>query len=287
MTDPATQRRRIVRFYRWLDRLAWMTTTRAQSGNQAQPVHRALRDPDGGPPSTETIHRLLLRDLPLPPTPRVLDAGCGYGATALALQPQTGGTWHGITISPIQVQRATAEAAARGLSNAVTFAEQSYDDPLPGPFDLAIAIESLIHSTDPAASIANIAASLAPGGWLVIVDDMPEPALTPRDQADLATFQRMWRCPVAPPAPAWRAALAAAGLTLAHESDLTPLVLNRPEAELAAPLARQRRRAAWLAPFGLALREQADIGGMTLELLQGRGAMRYRLLAARRPLGVR
>jgi hypothetical protein len=92
----------------------------------------------------------------------------------------------------------------------------------------------------------------------------------------------MWRCPVAPPAPAWRAALTAAGLTLAHETDLTPLVLYRPEAELAAPLARQRRRAAWLAPLGLALREQADIGGMTLELLQGRGAMRYRLLAASR-----
>jgi SAM-dependent methyltransferase len=276
------QRRRIARYYRWLDRLTWMTETRRQTGNEAQPVHRALRDPDGGPASAAVVHRLMLDGLALPAAPRVLDAGCGYGATSIELAPRLGGSWLGVTLSPVQAARGTAEAAKRGLGERVRFAVQSYDDALPGPFDLAIAIESLIHSVDPAASIANIAASLAPGGHLVVVDDMPEPGLEPQDAADLALFRRMWRCPVAPEVGAWRAAMAAAGLAIVAERDLTALQLLRPPEDLAAPLARQRRRAFWLGLVGGGLREQADIGGMTLELLHGRGAVRYRLMVGRR-----
>lgn len=274
--------RRIARYYAWLDRLTQLTVMRSESGSQAQPIHRALRDPAGGPPSPTIIHRLILEAAALPESPRVLDAGCGYGATAFDLQPETGGTWLGITLSPIQVQRATAEAARRKLSRQLRFALQSYDAPLAGPFDLIIAIESLIHSTSPTASIANLAAHLAPGGQLVIVDDMPEPGLSTEDEADLALFKRMWRCPVAPPAPEWRTALTDAGLTLTHEQDLTPLILLGNPEELRAIRARQQRRAFWLGLVGGGLREQADIGGRTLELLHLKGAVRYRLLSARK-----
>ena len=274
--------RRIARYYAFLDRLTQLHVMRSESGSQAQPIHRALKDPDGGPPSPGVIHRLILEAAPVPENPRILDAGCGYGATAFDLQPQTGGTWLGITLSPIQVQRATAEAARRNLSAQLRFALQSYDAPLPGPFDLIIAIESLIHSTNPAASIANLAAHLAPGGHMVIVDDMPEPNLSPADESDLALFKRMWRCPVAPPAPAWRSALATAGLTLTQEQDLTSLILLGNPEELRAIRARQQRRAFWLGLIGQGLREQADIGGRTLELLHLSGAVRYRLIAARK-----
>ncbi len=282
-----THATRIARYYAFLDRLTQLNVMRSESGSQAQPIHRALRDPrspeeGGGPPSPTIIHRLIREAATLPEAPRVLDAGCGYGATAFDLQPQTGGTWLGITLSPIQVQRATAEAARRGMANHLRFALQSYDDSLPGPFDLIIAIESLIHSTNPAASIANLAAHLAPGGQLVIVDDMPEPGLSPQDEADLTLFKRMWRCPVAPPAPEWRGALTGAGLTLTHEQDLTSLILLGNPADLRATRARQQRRAFWLGLIGQGLREQADIGGRTLELLHLKGAVRYRLIAARR-----
>jgi SAM-dependent methyltransferase len=277
-----THATRIARYYAFLDRLTQLNVMRSESGSQAQPIHRALRDPAGGPPSPTIIHRLIREAATLPEAPRVLDAGCGYGATAFDLQPQTGGTWLGITLSPIQVQRATAEAARRGVANHLRFALQSYDDSLPGPFDLIIAIESLIHSTNPAASIANLATHLAPGGQLVIVDDMPEPGLSPQDEADLTLFKRMWRCPVAPPAPEWRSALTGAGLTLTHEQDLTSLILLGNPEDLRAIRARQQRRAFWLGLIGQGLREQADIGGRTLELLHLKGAVRYRLIAARR-----
>ncbi len=273
---------RIARYYAFLDRLTQLNVMRSESGSQAQPIHRALRDPEGGPPSPAVIHRLILDSVALPEAPRVLDAGCGYGASAFDLQPRTGGTWLGITLSPIQVQRATTEAERRGMANHLRFAVQSYDAPLPGPFDLVIAIESLIHSTNPAASIANLAAHLAPGGHLVVVDDMPEPGLSAEDTADLELFKRMWRCPVAPPAPDWRAAITGAGLTLTGEQDLTPLILLGNPEDLRAIRARQQRRAFWLGLIGQGLREQAEVGGRTLELLHLGGAVRYRLMAARK-----
>jgi hypothetical protein len=92
----------------------------------------------------------------------------------------------------------------------------------------------------------------------------------------------MWRCPVAPPAPAGRTALTTAGLTLTHEQDLTPLILLGNPEDLRAIRAKQQRRAFWLGLIGQGLREQADIGGRTLELLHLKGAVRYRLLAARK-----
>jgi SAM-dependent methyltransferase len=282
-----SQSRRIAHYYAWLDRFAPLRAAREATGSETQAIHRALRDPEGGAPGPTVIHRLMLEGVALPADPRVLDAGCGYGATAFDLQPKIGGNWLGITVSPIQVRRATLEATRRDLGGALQFECLSYDDPLPGSFDLVIAIESLIHATDPARSIANLAAHLGAGGHLVIVDDMPEPALPPGLEAELALFKRMWRCPVAPPAVAWRAAIAAAGLELVRERDLTDLILlGRPD-ELLALRARLQRRAFWLGLVGRNVREQADIGGRTLELLQLRGAVRYRLMVARKGRGDR
>ncbi len=283
-TAEDRQRRRVARYYRWLDRLAFLRRLRGESGSAAQPVHRQLKDPTGGPPSAMLVHRMMLEGLELPPYPRVLDAGCGYGATALDLIPVIGGEWLGVTLSAVQAQRGQAEAERRGLGNQLGFALQSYDDPLPGGFDLAIGIESLIHSADPTRSIGNLARALRPGGWLVMVDDMPEPDLPAATAAELALFKRMWRCPVAPTRDGWVAAMQAGGLALQREVDLTPLTLPRPAAALVAPLARQRRRAWWLGWLGLGVREEADIGGMTLEGLLREGAVRYRLLVARKPV---
>ncbi len=276
------QRRRVVRYYRWLDRLEAMRNHRREQDNQAQPVHRALRDPAGGPTSPMLVHRLMLEGLDLPAEPRVLDAGCGYGATALDLLPQMGGQWLGVTLSEVQARRGRLEAERRGLTERFSIAVQSYDDPLPGEFDLVVGIESLIHSADPARTMANLAGALRPGGHMVMVDDMPEENLPADAMRDVAVFKRMWRCPVAPSRQGWLGHMAAAGLELVREADLTELTLARSAEELAAPLARQRRRAFWLGLLGRGLREEADIGGMTLETLLRRGAVRYRVLAARK-----
>lgn len=288
--DKTTQRHRrdVARYYRWLDRLEWFRVARGEAGHGAHPVHRALRDPEApdAPASPFLVHRLMLQGLDLPPEPAVLDAGCGYGATAFDLLPAIGGTWLGLTLSEVQARRGMEEAARRGLADRVRFRVASYDVPVPeaGRFDLVIGIESLIHSPDPAHTIATLAAALRPGGHLVMVDDMPEPRLAPPLARDLALFARMWRCPVAPGREGWVAAMRAAGLVPVAERDLTPLTIPRPPEALALPFARARRRVRWLAPLGLGLRCQADLGGMALERLLHAGAVRYRLLAARKPL---
>jgi SAM-dependent methyltransferase len=282
-TASERQARRVARYYRWLDGLSFFRERRAE-GEEAHPVHRALTDPEGGPPSPLVTHRLMLEGLALPPAPRVLDAGCGYGATMLDLAPRLGGEWTGLTLSEAQRARGAAAIARAGLSGRVRILLRSYDDPPEGPFDLILGIESLIHSADPAATVAGLARVLAPGGHLVIVDDMPEEALGPEAAARLAQFQRFWRCPVTPTRAGWLAALAAAGLEPVRERDLTPLLRARPRGETAARLAALNtpwRRL--LRALGLGVRAEAEIGGIQLETLQTEGDLRYRLLVARKP----
>jgi SAM-dependent methyltransferase len=282
-TAQARQARRVARYYRWLDGLSWFHERRGEAGHGALPVHRALADPNGGAPSPFVIHRLMLEGLDLPAAPRALDAGCGYGATMLDLAPQRGGDWTGLTLSPVQAARGAAEIAARGLADRVRILVRSYDAPVEGRFDLAYGIESLIHSADPTRTVANLAAALAPGGHLVIVDDMPEENLPEEAAARLARFRRFWRCPVAPTRQGWIAACRAAGLEPVMERDLNPLLQVRGMAELAPRLEALERRARIPRLLGFGLRQEAEIGGMLLETLQTEGFVRYRVLAARKP----
>jgi SAM-dependent methyltransferase len=278
----ARQARRVARYYRWLDRLSWFGERRGEAGHGALPVHRALADPAGGEPSAFVIHRLMLDGLDLPPTPRVLDAGCGYGATMLDLAPRLGGDWTGLTLSAVQASRGMAEVRARGLDGRVRIAVRSYDAPVAGPFDLIYGIESLIHSADPARTVANLAGALAPGGHLVIVDDMPEERLPVEAQARFDRFRLFWRCPVAPGRAGWIAACRAAGLAVVAERDLNPLLQVRGMAELAPVIAALERRARLRRLLGFGVRLEAEIGGRLLETLQTEGFVRYRVLAARK-----
>jgi SAM-dependent methyltransferase len=278
----ARQARRVARYYRWLDGLSWLREKRGEAGHGALPVHRALADPAGGAPSPLAIHRLMLEGLALPAAPRVLDAGCGYGATMLDLAPRLGGDWTGLTLSPVQAARGMAEVAARGLAGRVRIEVRSYDAPLAGRHDLAYGIESLIHSADPARTVANLAAALAPGGHLVIVDDMPEARMPAAAAARFDRFRRFWRCPVAPTREGWIAACRAAGLEPVAERDLNPLLQVRGMPDLAPRLAALERRARLPRLLGLGPRLEAEIGGLLLETLQTEGFVRYRVLAARK-----
>jgi SAM-dependent methyltransferase len=272
------QARRVARYYRWLDGLSFFRARRAE-GEAAHPVHRALADPAGGPPSPMVIHRLMLEGVALPEGFRALDAGCGYGATMLDLAPKLGGDWTGLTLSTEQQRRGMAAIAAAGLSDRVRIGIGSYDAPIAGRFDLIYGIESLIHSADPAATVANLARALRPGGWMLVVDDMPAATMPEEARQRLAGFQRFWRCPVAPTREGWQAALAAAGLETSAERDLSPLLQVRGMAELAPRLDALRR--GWRLRLGLDVRAEAELGGMLLETLQTDGWVSYRLLSAR------
>ena len=282
--DPrASHLKNVTRYYKWLDRwVRWHRIVRRYSGYDSMTVHRLLDDPAGGPNGPLVLHRLMLEGLTLPPEPRVLDAGCGYGGTAFDLQPKIGGQWLGLTISPIQIARAREESAKRALSDRIRFALESYDLPREGPFDLVIGIESLVHSADPPATVANLAASMAPGGHLVLVDDMPVEPFPAEQADDLKTFKQMWRAPMMPSERGWRAAFEAAGLEVIRSADFSSLIWHRPLEELTSLIERDRRHARMLAWTGLRMIPEANIGGLVIERLAIAGAVQYRLLVGRK-----
>lgn len=280
----ATQLVRVQRYYRWLDRwVRWNRTVRPWSGFDVLTVHRLLTDPRTGENGPLVLHRLMLEGLQLPSEPRVLDAGCGYGGTAFDLQPKIGGRWLGVTVSPVQLRQAKAEAARRGLQGSIRFRQQSYDQPFGEIFDLVIAIESMVHSASPAATVANLASHLAPGGYFVLIDDMPVERVPTALLDDVEEAKRMWRCPIMPTEAGWRTAFAAAGLKIVRSADYSDLVYHRPTEEMTALIERDRRRARRFGWLGLGVIAEANVGGLLLERLAVQGVMQYRLLAARKP----
>jgi SAM-dependent methyltransferase len=275
--------RDVSRYYDFL--YLWsQLTTRFRAFETVGPhmIHRQLTDPDTGECSGHVVHRLIARAVTDLGRIDALDAGCGYGGTCLDLHRMLGGRWLGITINKRQLRLALRNAGAMGVGDAVSFALASYDAPLPCRFNLVVGIESLIHSPTPAATVANLAAALQPGGAFIIVDDMLAEPVAPRHAADIAGFKRMWRCPAMPSDKAWTQHLAAAGCTVEAVSDLTPRVSPRSEAEVAAELAAVARRRRWRDRLGLRLVSDAQAGGLMLERLTRHGASRYTMIVARK-----
>ncbi len=269
---------------RYYDRLSsWNGVARfigRGGGREHFTVHRALADPraDGRPTATR-LHDVLREFLPTDRPIALLDAGCGDGGTMMDLARTHDGRFLGITLSARQVARATAVLRERGLAARIGVIRASYDQPPTGPFDVIIAIESLAHSADPHVSLRALSAVLAPGGHLVVIDDMPEIDL--RD-GDLAAFKRGWRCPVLWSAAAYRTELVACGLALVAERDLSAELRPRDATDLAR-LTRLNRWARAVVPIP-AFRMVMDShhGGLALERLYRRGAMSYRMMMATR-----
>lgn len=267
----------------YYDRLGWWNRLARVigfgGGHDSLTVHRALADPRaGGKPTYTRLHDVILEQPRVRQARRVLDAGCGLGGTMFALAEATTATCLGITLSQSQARSVAATARNKGMAERVRAVVQSYDEPPAGPFDLIVAIESLAHSEDPAASVRALANVLAPSGTFVIVDDMPEEAAgsTP----DLERFKSGWQCPVLLGAPAFRDALRRSGLHTIADVDLTSSVNPRSSGRirLLETLNRTARTLVWSESFRKVM--DAHLGGLALERLNRRGLVRYRMLVA-------
>ena len=267
------------RLTRWT---AFAETFGYGGGHDKLAVHRALADPRaGGRPTVTRLHDVLLATLPAPPSGHVLDAGCGLGGTMLDLAGRCPARFTGLTLSAQQAAIGRAAAAKAGFADRIAFDVGTYDSPPAGPFDLAIAIESLAHSPHPETSIDAIVTRLAPRGALAIADDMPAPRA--RGTRDLELFLSGWRVPMLAGAAELKSMLVRRGLAIVADRDLTDELRPR-TLERIARLETLNRLLHRLVP-AVGVREMLDSyrGGLALERLYRTGLMRYRLLVAEKP----
>ena len=118
----------------------------------------------------------------------VADAGCGYGGFAVFVARQAPTlSVDGYTLS--DVQRAVARQALARLHQSKSRALlQSYDR-LQRQYDAIVAIESLGHSANVAATLHHWASHLRPGGVVVIIDELFRPEVSPTNP-EIQQFMR-------------------------------------------------------------------------------------------------
>ncbi|XP_055821030.1 probable tocopherol O-methyltransferase, chloroplastic isoform X3 [Solanum dulcamara] len=120
----------------------------------------------------------------------IVDVGCGIGGSSRYLAKKYGATAKGITLSPVQAERAQALADAQGLGDKVSFqVADALNQPFPdGQFDLVWSMESGEHMPDKEKFVGELARVAAPGGTIILVtwchrDLSPsEESLTPEEK---------------------------------------------------------------------------------------------------------
>jgi cyclopropane fatty-acyl-phospholipid synthase-like methyltransferase len=210
---------------------------------------------------------------------RVLDLGCGIGAslTYLAQHRPIHGT--GVTLSPVQARVGSERVTRLNLGDRVRILEGDYNA-LPRdlvPVDLAYAIESFVHGPSPAGFFSEAARALRPGGLLILCDDVRTAAYEGAAAVTLARFARGWHVNSLLTPEEWQVEAERAGLTRLSLADLSGwLELGRPRDRAIAILARAL---AWLpVPRRLA----PLVGGAALQKGLAKGWISYQLAIFRR-----
>ncbi|MBW4522467.1 MAG: methyltransferase domain-containing protein [Scytolyngbya sp. HA4215-MV1] len=136
---------------------------------------------------------------------QILDVGCGIGGSSLYLAQKFGATAIGITLSPVQANRATERATTFGMANS-TLPNASFQVAnalaMPfadGSFDLVWSLESGEHMPDKAQFLQECCRVLKPGGTFIMATWCHRPThlqpLTEDEQRHLADIYRVYCLP--------------------------------------------------------------------------------------------
>ena len=247
------------------------------------------------------VHDLLQARIADGGAQRILDLGCGVGASLEYILRGKALSGFGVTNSAVQ-----AQLARERLGDRASIAELDFcSAPLPAPIDLAFGIESFAQAPDAAAFFENVAKSLAAGGYLVLCDDFLADFLAddapnadapnadapnadapnadaPNDDAPDADddrwvreLRRGWQASSLLHREAVDALAASHGLELVEDRDLTAfLELDRPRDRVLGLLIALTR------PFvSMSARLESHLGGNALRQCLKRGLVAYRYRA--------
>ncbi|MEV5726408.1 methyltransferase domain-containing protein [Streptomyces pharetrae] len=155
-------------------------TAQAQAWNGYEGSHWAAHQ-DRWDAVNAGFGQLLLDAAAIRPGDRVLDIGCGAGATTrLAARaaageaddaaPSRDGHALGVDISAPMLERARARAEQEGPANIAFLHGDAQVHPFaPGSHDVAISRFGIMFFADPVAAFANIATALRPGGRIAFL----------------------------------------------------------------------------------------------------------------------
>jgi tocopherol O-methyltransferase len=155
------------------------------------------------------------------PGMRVLDVGCGYGATARIVAQECLAEVTGLTISAMQHRRAEESTGAE--SNPKYILEDWLENRREtGSFDVVVALESTEHMADKQRAVSEMARVLKPGGRVVMVGWLAGDRRTRwQDRHLLEPICRGGRLAALGTAREYGEWISAAGLALEEELDIS------------------------------------------------------------------
>ena len=207
--------------------------------------------------------------------PRLLDLGCGVGASLDYLLQHSEAVGFGISNSKVQLSLAEEGAGRRFGARLSLLLGDFCHDPLPSDLDLAFGIESFVQGSDPRRFFENVALSIRSGGRLVLCDDFlkgDEASLTAKQKRMVSQFRRGWRLSSLLTLSKVDALAESVGLELIEDRDLSSqLKLDRPRDYGVQAAAALLGRLRWQHPRLLNL-----IGGNALRTCLKGGLVSYR-----------
>ncbi|OKH16980.1 methyltransferase domain-containing protein [[Limnothrix rosea] IAM M-220] len=217
-----------------------------------------------------------------------VDVGCGIGGSTLYLADKFGAKGVGITLSPVQANRATERALEQNLQDRAEFkVADAMNTPFrDGEFDLVWTLESGEHMPNKRQFLQECTRILKPGGKLLMATWCHRPtdsvagSLTPQEQKHLEDIYKVYCLPYVISLPDYAAIAAECGLQGIQTADWSTAV---------APFWDQVIDSAVKpdAVFGVLKAGWKTIqGALALDLMKSgfrRGLIRYGLLQATKP----
>ncbi len=155
----------------------------------------------------------------------VIDAGCGYGGSALWLAQALGCNVTGITIVPFQVEIGQQNILKRNLADKVNILQRDYTHTqLPSEsFDVYWALESIVHAADRQQVLNEAFRLLGNDGRLMIAEYTYREAtpLSPSEKEYMQPWLQGWSMPELLTPTQYMAQLAKAGFQDIQYHDIT------------------------------------------------------------------